>query len=132
MADASDGGSDPTRIEVVVVGAGPAGLAVGACLRRAGVPFVILEQGERIGEAWHRHYERLHLHTDKTRSALPFFPFPASYPRYPSRQEVIAYLEAYADCFGLRAELGQRVAQAHRGAEGWLTVTADRTYLSRH
>ncbi len=47
----------------LIIGAGPAGLAVAACLKQCGVPFILLEQGERVGRAWHEHYDRLHLHT---------------------------------------------------------------------
>src|SRR4051812_32138568 len=85
---------EPTEIHTIVVGAGPAGLAMGACLQRAGVPFLILEQADKVAVAWHRHYERLHLHTDKKHSELPFAPFPKEYPRYPSRVQMISYLEA--------------------------------------
>src|SRR5678816_3754386 len=48
--------------DTIIVGAGPAGLAVGAVLRRANVPFVMLERAECVGASWHRHYDRLHLH----------------------------------------------------------------------
>jgi cation diffusion facilitator CzcD-associated flavoprotein CzcO len=62
-------------MEVVVIGAGPAGLAVGACLQNQGLDFIILERNHQIGKSWHRHYERLHLHTVKQLSALPYVPF---------------------------------------------------------
>ena len=79
---------------VVIVGAGPAGLAVGACLRRAGLDFVILEMAYEIAPAWRRHYRRLHLHTVKAFSALPHMPFPKDYPRYVPREKMVAYLDA--------------------------------------
>jgi indole-3-pyruvate monooxygenase len=47
--------TDVVSVETVIIGAGPAGLSVAACLRRAGVPFVMLERGDRVGAAWHRH-----------------------------------------------------------------------------
>ncbi len=62
--------------DVAVIGAGPAGLAVGACLRKAGLNFIILERNQKVASSWHRHYERLHLHTVKQLSSLPYFPFP--------------------------------------------------------
>ena len=83
--------------DVVVVGSGPAGLAVGACLRRAGLDFMLLEKERALAPSWRRHYERLHLHTDRAHSGLPYFPMPKSFPRYPSREQVIEYLEAYAE-----------------------------------
>ncbi|WJI79873.1 MULTISPECIES: FAD-dependent monooxygenase [unclassified Mesorhizobium] len=82
---------------VVIVGAGPAGLAVGACLKRAGVDFILLEKSQEIAPAWRRHYRRLHLHTVKSFSSLPFLPFPKNYPRYVPRELVVRYLDDYAE-----------------------------------
>jgi len=112
---------------VVIIGAGPAGLATGACLRQAGIDSVILEKSDRVASAWHRHYERLHLHTDKTRSTLPFAPFPDDYPRYPSRLQVIEYLEEYARRFELAIELDTEVLAAQPQPDGWRIETRDRT-----
>jgi hypothetical protein len=78
---------------VAVVGAGPAGLAAGACLRKAGLDFIILEKEDQVGASWRRHYARLHLHTVKQYSSLPFLPFPKDYPRYVPRELIIRYLE---------------------------------------
>src|SRR5690349_1801995 len=80
-------------VGTVIVGAGPAGLAVGACLRRARLPFVILDHADALGASWRGRYRRLHLHTAKQYSALPYLPFPRQHPRYPSREQVIEYLE---------------------------------------
>ena len=115
-------------MEAIVVGAGPAGLAVGACLRQAGVPCLILEQAGSVGATWHRHYDRLHLHTPKSFSALPYLPFPRDYPRYPSRLQVISYLEAYAHHFQLEPKLGQRVVAARAVEGGWEVQTQDACY----
>lgn len=115
---------------VIVVGAGPAGLAVGACLKRAGIPAVTLEQTDKVGAAWHRHYDRLHLHTDKAHSALPFVPFPSEHPRYPSRLQVIAYLEAYARHFQLEPRFGQQVVAARHDSGSWQVRTQDTVYRS--
>src|SRR5690349_2378712 len=105
----------PVETGTIIIGAGPAGLAVGAELRRAKVPFVMLERGQRIGESWHGHYRRLHLHTPKAHSALPGRAFPKSYPRYPSRQQVIEYLYDYARAFDLQPTFGCEVQGCRRG-----------------
>jgi cation diffusion facilitator CzcD-associated flavoprotein CzcO len=112
----------------IIVGGGPAGLAVGACLRRAGIPGLILEQSDRVGAVWRRHYDRLHLHTAKAFSALPFMPFPRSSPRYPSRAQVIGYLEAYARQFQLEPRFGQTVMAARRTRNVWDVRTQDASY----
>src|SRR5215475_13707454 len=117
------------RTEVTVIGAGPAGLAVGACLRKAGVNFIILERGEKVASSWHRHYERLHLHTVKQLSSLPYFPFPADYPRYVPRNLMIAYLDRYAANFDLTPRFGETVHSVRRGRNGWF-VEATRSSIS--
>src|ERR671938_226400 len=84
----TEGTGNVVRVETVIVGAGPAGLSVAACLQRVGVPFVVLERGDRVSASWDRHYERLHLHTDKSRSELPYFPFPKRYPSIPHERSL--------------------------------------------
>ena len=118
--------------QTLVIGAGPAGLAVGACLQQAGLACLLLEQRSQPGSSWHQHYERLHLHTDKAHSALPFLPFPREYPRYPSRLQVISYLENYARQFQLEPSFGQQVIAA-RHVDGWWEVqTQDARYQSEN
>ena len=110
----------------IIVGAGPAGLAVAAALRRRNVPFEILERHDTVASSWRGHYERLHLHTPKNHSALPFVAFPKSYPRYPSREQVIEYLDAYARGFGLRPQFGIDVRRCARSADGTWQVQTNR------
>jgi indole-3-pyruvate monooxygenase len=121
---------DPIRSDAVVIGAGPAGLAVAACLQRAGIVPVVLEQAGCVGNAWHGHYERLHLHTPKSLSALPFVPFSRALPRYPSRAQVIEYLERYASDNHIAPRFGQRVLKARRVDGQWSIETADAHYRS--
>jgi len=122
-----------TETDTIIVGAGPAGLAVGATLRRANVPFVLLERAQRVGASWHNHYERLHLHTPKRYSALPYRPFPRDYPTYPSRQQVWEYLEDYAREFDLRPEFGCEVERCVRRPDGvWEVTTSTGVFRGRH
>ncbi|MDI1289140.1 MAG: NAD(P)/FAD-dependent oxidoreductase [bacterium] len=120
------------EVPVIVIGAGPAGLAVGACLKRAGVRSVLLERGENVGLTWRRHYDRLHLHTARQHSALPFIPFPPQTPRYASRQQVVDYLENYAARTALDIRFGQEVISATRTAGRWTVTTNDTTYESSY
>jgi len=104
--------------DTIIVGAGPAGLAVAAALRNKGVPFEILERNDSVGASWRRHYDRLHLHTPKSHSALPFHPFPNAFPRYPSRDQVVEYLEDYAREFDVRPRFGVDVLRCGRETDG--------------
>jgi indole-3-pyruvate monooxygenase len=118
------------KLETLVIGAGPAGLAVAACLRQRGAPFVIVEQSMAVASSWRGHYDRVHLHTDRAHSALPFFGFPAGTPRYPSREQVITYLERYAQYFQLVPHFGERVDSVRPSASEWVTTTTAGVYHS--
>jgi hypothetical protein len=104
---------------VAIVGAGPAGLAVGACLRKAGVDFVILEKEKQVGSSWRRHYERLHLHTINRFSALPLRRFDKDYPRYVSRAQMVRYLESYTVYFDIEPRFGENVRSVSRDGTVW-------------
>jgi putative flavoprotein involved in K+ transport len=92
-----------TSFEVVVVGAGQASLTMGYFLKRQGRHFLIVEAGS-IASAWRERWESLTLFTPRRYSGLPGFPFPGNPDGYPTRDEVIAYLEACADRFDLSIE----------------------------
>ena len=114
--------------KTVIVGAGPAGLAVGACLRRLGEPFLILEQAHTIASKWRSHYDRLHLHTDKSHSELPYVRYPKAYPKYPSRSDVVRYFEDYASEFNLSPVFGQDVRSISRDDTSWIIETSQHAY----
>jgi indole-3-pyruvate monooxygenase len=113
-------------IDTLIVGAGPAGLAVAAALRKKDVPFDILERNDSVGSSWRHHYDRLHLHTPKRHSSLPFLSFPKSFPRYPSRDQVIEYLEGYARAFDVRPEFGVDVSHCTRTADDRWEIRTNR------
>lgn len=110
--------------DVLVIGAGPAGLATSACLRQLGLEHVVLEREEMIGSAWHRHYDRLHLHTTKTYSGLPMMPWPKAAPRYPSREQVVQYLQAYAAEYHIAPHLGVTVHAVNRRGDRFSVDTS--------
>jgi cation diffusion facilitator CzcD-associated flavoprotein CzcO len=122
----------PIVSQTIVIGAGPAGLAVGACLKQADIPCLILEQSDQVGSVWRRHYDRLHLHTDKKNSQLPLFPYPLTYPRYPSRTQVINYLESYAERFHLDIRFRQQVLSARYMDELWEVQTREHLYQAQN
>lgn len=115
----------PTPDDAIIIGAGPAGLACAATFLQRGLKATVLEKGENIAPVWHRHYQRLHLHTDRSHSALPGLPMPRDYPRYPSRAQVVDYLDAYATHFGVRPVFGSAVQRVRRQDHSWHVETAD-------
>ncbi|HLY00572.1 MAG TPA: NAD(P)/FAD-dependent oxidoreductase [Roseiarcus sp.] len=105
--------------DAIVIGAGPAGLATAAALEARGLNAAILEKSGAVGAVWRRHYDRLHLHTDRARSGLPGLPIPKACGRYPSRADVVAYLEAYAAKFALKPVFNAPVRAVRRDGRAW-------------
>ena len=97
--------------EVVVVGAGQAGLAMGYHLAQRGLHFTVLERADSIGSAWRERWESLTLFTPRRYDSLPGLPFPGDPDGYPSRDEVIEYLERYAETFDLPIRLETEVGR---------------------
>src|SRR5512142_2785206 len=112
------------RSEVVVIGAGPGGLAAAAALGQAGIPAVILERADAIGASWRGHYDRLHLHTVRWLSGLPGLPIPRREGRWVSRDAFVAYLETYARHHRLGVRLGTEVTGLARMAGAWRVSTS--------
>src|SRR5271155_2522854 len=111
--------------DAIIVGAGPAGLAMAAAFRARGLNASILEKSDAVGAVWRRHYDRLHLHTDRARSALPGLPIPKAYGRYPSRAQVIEYLEHYTAKFDLKPVFNAPVHAVRREGRGWRAEAAE-------
>ncbi|MFE9256736.1 flavin-containing monooxygenase [Streptomyces sp. NPDC006879] len=107
---------------VYVIGAGPGGLAAAAALRARGIRAVVIEKSEGVGTSWRHHYDRLHLHTTRRLSALPGLPIPRSFGRWVARDQVVRYLEKYADHHQLDIVTGVEVTRievaSHSGGEG--------------
>jgi indole-3-pyruvate monooxygenase len=110
--------------DILVIGAGPAGLATSACLRRQGLAHVVVEREGHVAHAWERHYERLHLHTTKTHSGLPMNPWPKAAPRYPAREQVMHYLQAYAAEHQVAPRLGVTVHAVQRRGDRFAVDTS--------
>src|SRR5215218_7190592 len=112
-----------SRFDVVVVGAGQAGLAIGYFLNRRGNRFLIVE-ADSIASAWRDRWESLTLFTPRRYSSLPGLPFPGDPDGYPTRDEVIAYLEEYSERFDLPVELSSEVREL-RAEEGRFELEVD-------
>jgi putative flavoprotein involved in K+ transport len=112
-------------VEVGVIGAGQAGLAMGYFPARQGRRFVILERAAEIAPAWRERWESLTLFTPRRYSALPGLPFPGDPDGYPTRDEVIAYLERYAENFQLPIELNSEVKKLRNREDGRFLLELD-------
>ena len=100
--------------EVVVIGAGQAGLTMGYHLAEQGRRFVVLERSDSVASAWRERWESLTLFTPRRYSALPGLPFPGDPDGYPTRDEVIEYLGRYAKTFELPIEFNSDVRRLAR------------------
>jgi cation diffusion facilitator CzcD-associated flavoprotein CzcO len=107
------------NFDAVIVGAGPAGLACAATMRAAEFNVAVFEKADNVGSAWRRHYDRLHLHTDRKHSGLPGMAMPRTYPLYPSRMQMVAYLENYAARFDIRPAFNTTISCISRDGESW-------------
>lgn len=114
---------DAERVDTVVIGAGQAGLSVGYYLRRAGRSFVILDGQDRVGGSWITRYDSLHLFTPRFAVRLPGMRFENSDVRYPSRDQMIGFLQAYAERFELPVRTDVRVGRVTREGDGLVLST---------
>jgi putative flavoprotein involved in K+ transport len=117
---------DRERADTVIVGAGPAGLAMGSYLAAQGCDFVMVDGQERIGEAWRRRWDSLRLFTPAAYDGLPGIPFPAPPDAYPTKDTMADSLEAYAVRFALPLRLGTVVDRLSRQGDGYALSTAGR------
>jgi putative flavoprotein involved in K+ transport len=101
-------------LDVLVIGAGQAGLALGRQLQQQGARFLVVDAGTRIGDVWRSRWDSLQLFTAAEHDALPGLPFPAPAGAYPGKEAVADYLETYARTFGIPVRLGTRVTRLRR------------------
>lgn len=118
-------------IDAIVVGAGPAGLAVSRELGRRGVEHMVLEAGSGPGHCWANVYDSLRLHTGRHLSALPGKPLPRSAPLFIPAAEFLRYLRNYATSFDLPIRTGARVSAVRRDGDGWRVESTAGAYAAR-
>ncbi len=121
---------DGEHRDLVIVGAGQAGLAIGYFLAQQGRDFAILEAAEEPAAAWRDRWDSLKLFTPARYSGLPGLPFPGDPDSYPGRDDVVAYLTEYARHFALPVVLGSRVRSVRRTEDRYRVELRDRSYTA--
>ena len=116
------------RVNTVVIGAGQAGLATGYHLKRTGVPFVILDACDRVGNVWRQRWDSLRLFTPAKFAGLPGLPNPGPPNSFPTKDEMADYLEAYARHFALPVRAGVRVDRLSRQGHRFLVVAGTQRF----
>jgi putative flavoprotein involved in K+ transport len=119
-------------VQVVVIGAGQAGLSTGYHLTRRGIGCVILEANDRIGDAWRRRWDSLRLFTPARFDGLDGMPFPAPAGTFPTKDEMAGYLEAYAARFELPVRTGVKVERLSRKGDRYLIEAAGGSWQADH
>src|SRR5215472_3628073 len=103
--------------QVVIVGAGPAGLAAAWAIRRAGVDPLVVERSDAVAARWRGRHDHLHLNTHRWFSHQPGARMPRGYGPFPARDDYVAYLEGYAT--GMRIRFNTEVGRIEPADGGW-------------
>jgi putative flavoprotein involved in K+ transport len=120
------------RIQTVVIGAGQAGLSVGYHLAQRGLPFVILEANQRVGDTWRRRWDSLRLFTPARFDGISGMPFPAPPHSFPTKDEMANYLESYARQFGLPVRTGVKVDRLSRQGDRYVVSSGSQRFEADH
>ena len=123
--------SDP-QLGTVVIGGSQSGLAVGYYLKQHGLPFVILDENDRIGDAWRKRWDSLRLFTPGRYDGLPGMPFPGSPSSYPTKDETADYLEAYAREFELPFRTGVKVDRLSKAGDRFEVSWGEHTLFAEN
>ena len=126
----TDGTRRTERYELIIIGAGQAGLAAGYWLAQRDIDFLILDANPRVGDSWRRRWDSLQLFTPARYSGLPGMPFPGDPYHLPSRDEVADYLEWYAQAFELPVRNNVRVSRVQRVDGVYEILADDRTFMA--
>jgi cation diffusion facilitator CzcD-associated flavoprotein CzcO len=110
--------------QVIVVGAGPAGISTALSLRDRGIDALLVDRGDHVGWSWRNRYDRLRLNTGRQFSHLPGRPYPKGTPTYPTRDQVVAHLERHVRDGGIALRLGTAVERIDRHDGAWRLTTS--------
>ncbi len=103
--------------DLIIIGAGQAGLTMGYYLKQEGYNFLLLEAGNRIGDSWRNRYDSLQLFTPREYSSLPGMILKGERNGFPHKNEIAMYLEEYAQYFQLPVQLQTEVLKIRKEEE---------------
>jgi hypothetical protein len=118
--------------DTLIVGASISGLASASSLRKKGIEYILIERESQLAMPWRNHYERLHLHTNKRLSNLPYKKFNGRIPRYPTRLQVLEYLDDYRAEFDINPVFNTEAKSINKEGAHWITETSNGKYKSNH
>jgi putative flavoprotein involved in K+ transport len=116
--------------DVVVIGGSQAGLAIGYHLAQRGLRFVILDAGSGTGDVWRSRWDSLTLFTPAQYSGLPGMAFPLPKDTYPSKDDVVTYLQSYVSAFDLPVRLNARVTSLTQRDGAYVVATTDEEFTA--
>jgi putative flavoprotein involved in K+ transport len=125
-------GPADSLLDVLVIGGGQAGLAMGYHLAQSGRSFQIVDAAAEVGGTWRSRWDSLRLFTSGRYDSLPGLPFPAAPDTYPGKDDVADYLQAYAAKFGLPVRLGTNVTSLTRSGSGYVAKAGGEALEARH
>ena len=111
--------------EVVVIGAGQAGIATALALKDRGIAALVVDEADQVASRWQGRYDRLRLNSSRPTSHLPGRPYPKGTPMFPTRDQVVEHIQGHARDAGLELLLGTRVERLSRGNGGWTVETGN-------
>ena len=118
--------------DVIIIGAGQAGLSMGYHLKKSNLSFLILDKANEIGEVWRNRYDSLTLFSSREYSSLPGMTFKGSKDEYPTKDEVADYLSSYAVKFSLPIQFSTVVQKLQKNKDIFLLSTNQGIYTSRN
>ncbi|KAJ0420837.1 flavin-containing monooxygenase [Aspergillus carlsbadensis] len=98
--------------EVIIVGAGQAGLSLAARLRALGVSHLIIDSAQRVGDSWRQRYRTLVMHDPIQYRHMPFVPFPPTWPTFTPKDKMADFFEAYVNLMELNVWMNSTVLRA--------------------
>ncbi len=119
------------QTETLIVGASISGLASASSLQKQHIGYIVIEKQSQVAAPWRNHYDRLHLHTNKRVSNLPYKKFGTAIQRYPTRQQVVDYLEDYQQEFNIHPVFKTEAKSIRKENDHWITETTNETFKSK-